>query len=93
MLERAATGGYGEIDRLKGIARSGDGWIHFDVAGGHATIAAFAPHGEEIPRVTAIGRSIQQERLAAAIEATLVDGTAGLGGPSPALNMATASVP
>ncbi len=93
MLERAATGGYGELDRLKGIARTGDGWIHFDVAGGRSAIAAFAPHSEEIPRVTAIGRSIHEERLAAAIEDTLVAADPGLGGLIPAMNMATASAP
>lgn len=93
VLKRTANGAYGEVDRLKGIARTGDGWIHFDVAGGRAAIAAFAPHGEELPRVTAIGRSIQEERLAAAIEDTLVPANASLGRPVPALNLATASAP
>ncbi|WP_295447868.1 DUF3623 family protein, partial [uncultured Thiodictyon sp.] len=93
VLERAANGAYGEVDRLKGIARTGDGWIHFDVAGGRAAIAAFAPHGEELPRITAIGRSIHEEHLTAAIEGTLVAAAANLDGPVAALNMATASAP
>jgi hypothetical protein len=49
--------------RLKGIARMGDGWVRFDIAGGRPSIAAFAPKGEETARVIAIGRHLNQQFL------------------------------
>ena len=47
LLDRLAHGAAGNIERLKGIARMGDGWVRFDIAGGRPSIAAFAPKGEE----------------------------------------------
>jgi putative photosynthetic complex assembly protein 2 len=69
ILEAVARGAYGQVDRVKGIARAGAGWVHFDVSGGHSTIAAFAPSRAEEPRVMAIGRSLDVTRLQAAFEA------------------------
>lgn len=69
LLTRIAEGAFGEVDRVKGIARSGGGWIQFDVAGGHASISAFAAKGEEQPRVIAIGKSINGPALEAAFGA------------------------
>lgn len=63
LLNRLADGGAGDIERLKGIARMGDGWVRFDIAGGHPSIAAFAPKGEETPRVIAIGRHLKESLL------------------------------
>ena len=63
LLEAIATGAYGHIDRVKGIARSGDGWIKFDVSGGRPSIAAFAAADDEEPRVVAIGNDIDADRL------------------------------
>jgi G3E family GTPase len=56
LLKRVAAGDFGEIDRVKGIARAGGGWVHFGVAGGRATMAAFAAKDDEAPRVVAIGK-------------------------------------
>jgi putative photosynthetic complex assembly protein 2 len=78
VLDAVAKGGYGAVERLKGIARSGEGWILFDVAGGRANIMAFAPHADELPRVTAIGRSLSRDRLQAAIEGVLAPGDDGV---------------
>jgi putative photosynthetic complex assembly protein 2 len=69
LLDRLADGGAGDIERLKGIARMGDGWVRFDIAGGRPSIAAFAPKGEETPRVIAIGRHLNQTMLAEAFGA------------------------
>jgi hypothetical protein len=64
LLNRLADGASGDIERLKGIARMGDGWVRFDIAGGRPSIAAFAPKGEETPRVIAIGRHLKDSLLA-----------------------------
>ena len=71
LLEAAAAGAYGELDRVKGIARAGAGWVHFDVAGGRPSMAAFAPQDSEEPRVVAIGRSVDRVGLQAAFDACL----------------------
>ena len=64
LLDRLADGAAGDIERLKGIARMGDGWVRFDIAGGRPSIAAFAPKGEETARVIAIGRHLKESLLA-----------------------------
>jgi putative photosynthetic complex assembly protein 2 len=64
LLDRLADGTAGDIERLKGIARMGDGWVRFDIAGGRPSIAAFAPKGAEEARVIAIGRHLNKPMLA-----------------------------
>ncbi len=63
LLDRLADGAAGDIERLKGIARMGDGWVRFDIAGGRPSIAAFAPKLEETARVIAIGRHLNERML------------------------------
>jgi len=63
VLEDIAHGKYGDIKRVKGLTRSGAGWLHFDVAGGRASMTAFAAATGESARVVAIGRSIHEEEL------------------------------
>ena len=65
VLEAVAAGSFGDIRRLKGIARAGAGWIRFDVAGGRPSLSAFAPGPAEIARVVAIGDHIDTEALRA----------------------------
>jgi putative photosynthetic complex assembly protein 2 len=69
VLEEITKGSFGQVERVKGIARAGAGWIHFDVAGGRSTMAAFSPGADEAPRVVAIGRSVDKARLSAAFAA------------------------
>jgi putative photosynthetic complex assembly protein 2 len=69
LLDAVSQGVYGPIERLKGIAPSGAGWVHFDVAGGRPTMAAFAANDGEKPRVMAVGRTLDGVRLKAAFEA------------------------
>jgi putative photosynthetic complex assembly protein 2 len=64
LLEAIAHGKFGEIKRLKGLARSGHGWLHFDVAGGRASINVFAAAADEQPRVVVIGRGFDEAALA-----------------------------
>ena len=69
VLDGACRGGFGGIERLKGIARTDTGWMRFDVAGGRASMAVFAAAADEVPRVVAIGHALEEARLAAAFAA------------------------
>ncbi|MBK1735200.1 hypothetical protein CKO15_07860 [Halorhodospira abdelmalekii] len=55
LLEEIAAGRYGELKRVKGIARLASSWVRFDVAGGRVGMTAFTPDESEVPRVVAIG--------------------------------------
>ena len=68
VLEGVARGAFGHVERVKGIARAGSGWVHFDVAGGRSSVTAFAPREGEEARVVAIGRTVDEARLRAAFE-------------------------
>ena len=68
VMDRAAAGQFGSVERLKGLARAGKGWIRFDIAGGRASMEAFAPGCQEIARVVAIGRDIDEQALNAAFK-------------------------
>jgi G3E family GTPase len=74
LLDAVADGAYGQVERVKGIARTGAGWVHFDVSGGRSTVAAFAPNNGEEQRVTAIGRTLDCVRLQAAFAACAEQG-------------------
>ena len=74
ILDAVVRGAYGQVDRVKGIARAGAGWVHFDVSGRLSTVAAFAPGKNEEQRVTAIGRTLDVTRLRAAFEACTEQG-------------------
>ena len=76
LLQAVAVGDFGDVDRVKGLAQSGDGWIHFDVAGGHPSMAAFAPREGELARVVAIGRSVDRAGLQAAFAACMLPAAA-----------------
>jgi G3E family GTPase len=69
VLDAVAHGAFGEVARVKGVARAGAGWVHFDMAGGRASVAAFAPKTNDEPRVVAIGRRVDGDRLQAAFDA------------------------
>jgi G3E family GTPase len=68
LLDSVVRGKFGDILRVKGLVKSGAGWLHFDVAGGRASMTAFAAGKDETPRVVAIGRSINEASLQAAFE-------------------------
>jgi G3E family GTPase len=69
VLAAVARGEFGAVERVKGIARVGAGWIQFDMAGGRPRLAAFAPREGEQARVVAIGRSVDEASLQAAFAA------------------------
>ena len=66
LLEKIVAGDFGEVDRVKGIARASGGWVQFGIAGGRATMSAFAAGDDEQPRVVAIGKSVDEDGLQAA---------------------------
>jgi G3E family GTPase len=69
VLLAVAHGNYGDIKRVKGLTRSGRGWVSFDVAGGRASISAFAARPTETARIVAIGKDIDETALHAALRA------------------------
>ena len=73
LLDQVAAGRFGAIERMKGLVPSGEalgsGWLRFDVAGGHPSIAAFAAPAGEVARVVAIGRHLDEPALLAAFAA------------------------
>jgi putative photosynthetic complex assembly protein 2 len=72
LLDAIVAGQYGDIKRVKGLVKSGAGWLHFDVAGGHASLTAFAAPATETPRVVAIGPSIETAALSTAFTACTI---------------------
>ena len=74
ILDGIVSGVYGQVERVKGIARTRAGWVHFDVGGGASSVMAFAPGKNEEQRVTAIGRTLDVTRLQAAFEACIERG-------------------
>jgi G3E family GTPase len=72
VLDAITHGAYGDIKRVKGLTRSGAGWLHFDVAGGRASMTAFAARPTESPRIVAIGKSIDSAALDAAFSNCMV---------------------
>ena len=69
LLDAAARGRFGEVERVRGIARAGSGWIRFEMIGGHSNIATFAPHERDRPCVIALGHRVDEARLQAAFDA------------------------
>ena len=73
LLGRVAAGAFGGIERMKGLVPAGEtlgsGWLRFDVAGNHPSIAAFAAPAGEVARVVAIGRHLDEAGLRAAFAA------------------------
>ncbi|RPF71762.1 putative photosynthetic complex assembly protein PuhE [Aurantiacibacter spongiae] len=66
LLARLVDGEFGRIARAKGIARDGDGWLKFDIAGGRASVTAHIPRDEDTARVMLIGSDLDREGLATA---------------------------
>ena len=63
MLEALVTARFGRIERLKGLVRSGEGWLRFDIAGGRPSIMVHAPRADESPRVMVIGTQLNRDQL------------------------------
>ena len=69
VLDAVASGGYGQVDQVTGVARAPSGWVRFYVAGGLAGVASFAPVGGEQGQVMATGRQVDGAGLQAAFSA------------------------
>jgi len=72
VLDAITHGTYGDIKRVKGLTKSGAGWLHFDVAGGRASMTAFAARPTETPRIVAIGKRIDSVALGAAFNNCMI---------------------
>ncbi|RFC64951.1 DUF3623 family protein [Fulvimarina endophytica] len=62
-LDQVARGYAGRVDRMKGIVRSGEGWMRFDIAGGRPSMAVHIPAVNETARALAIGKSLDLAKL------------------------------
>lgn len=69
VLNAVITGDFGQVLRLDGTARVGDGWLRFAVADGHASLDKIASMTTRRACVTAVGPSFDRERLHAAFAA------------------------
>ncbi|MBB4284382.1 putative photosynthetic complex assembly protein PuhE [Roseospira goensis] len=68
VLDDVARGTYGEVDRLRGVARSGDGWMRFEVADGRTSLTDGGPADAAEARVVAVGRALDGVGLRQAFE-------------------------
>ncbi|EAU40232.1 hypothetical protein FP2506_11767 [Fulvimarina pelagi HTCC2506] len=62
-LHAVARGDAGRVERMKGIAKTGDGWIRFDIAGGRVSMSVHIPQKNEAARALAIGRNLDASTL------------------------------
>jgi putative photosynthetic complex assembly protein 2 len=69
LLEAGARGAFGEVERIDGIARARSGWVQFEMVYGRSSVASIAPRERDEPRVSAIGRGVDEVRLQAAFDA------------------------
>ncbi len=68
LLERIAAGSFGEVDCVHGFVRTKADWVCFELSGGRAQMAAFAPQRLHKPLVIAKGRQFDRARLQAAFD-------------------------
>jgi len=70
LLDEAARGAFGAVDRLNGMARVGEGWVRFRIADGRSSVADLEPTPETAPeaRVVAVGTALDGARLRQAFE-------------------------
>jgi putative photosynthetic complex assembly protein 2 len=68
LLELIATGSFGEVDCVQGLVRTKAHWICFELSGGRASMARFAPQRLNKPLVIAKGRAFDRVELQAAFD-------------------------
>lgn len=72
VLSDIAAGAFGEIADVNGYAKAGTAWIRFDLVEGIAHMSELPAGGNRIPRVVAIGRTLDVGGLRAAFEGCAV---------------------
>ncbi|PPQ38236.1 putative photosynthetic complex assembly protein 2 [Rhodoblastus acidophilus] len=68
VLELVAAGAFGEVEEVKGALRTRAHWIAFEISGSRARMTPFTPRNPQEPRIVAVGRHLDRDRLMAAIE-------------------------
>ncbi len=66
VLDQAAKGRYGRVERIEGAARSGEGWIRFGLTDGRPHLALASSQDGGPAQVIATGRGFDKARLGAA---------------------------
>ena len=70
VLEKAVAGGYGRVVRGKGIIKSGNEWLRYDIAGGMIAITGFDGTDETTrPECVFIGNALDRFALMAELHA------------------------
>ena len=69
VLGDVARGDYGQVLSLRGVLRSGSGWVRLDLTEGKPVLRPIVPRGMERPVIVAIGRTLDHSRLQAAFAA------------------------
>ena len=72
VLELIAAGSFGEIEWVRGFARTKVDWVCFELSKGRARMSAFAPQRAYEPLVVARGRQFDRARLRAALDCCAV---------------------
>ena len=72
VLDEVAGGAFGDVERLRGLARLGSRWLRFELVDGKAEITECQPAESEDARVVASGRALDGAALRQAFEGCLV---------------------
>ncbi len=68
LLDAIAAGRFGAVDCVHGLVRTEADWVCFELRGGRARMAAFAPRRLKTPIVIARGQEFDRARLKAAFD-------------------------
>jgi putative photosynthetic complex assembly protein 2 len=68
VLKAIADGRFGEVDVVRGLVRTKADWVCFELTGGRALVAAFAPRRLRAPVIVAKGREFDRAGLKAAFD-------------------------
>jgi putative photosynthetic complex assembly protein 2 len=71
VLDEVVAGAFGDVERLRGLARLGTRWLRFEVVDGKAEVTECQPAESEDARVVASGRALDGAALRQAFEGCL----------------------
>jgi putative photosynthetic complex assembly protein 2 len=72
VLSDIAAGAFGDVADVTGLAKAGTAWIRFDLVEGVAHMSEIPAAGNRVPRVVAVGRTLDAGGLRAAFEGCAV---------------------
>ena len=69
VLESISAGVFGEVHCVRGVLKTDESWVSFELAGRDARVSALPPQRVHEPLVIAMGRRFDRVRLQAAFDA------------------------